>query len=68
MKIDYANSVLMLRAKLNLSQEDFAKMLNVSAVSINRWENGKCEPTKIAKVKIYQLLKENAIDFNEDGE
>lgn len=65
MKIDYADAILRLRAKLKLSQEEMAKMMEVSAVSINRWENGKCEPTKLAKVKIIDLLKENKIEYRE---
>ena len=65
MKIDYADAILKLRAKLKLSQEELAKLMEVSAVSINRWENGKYEPTKLAKVKIIEMLKENNIEYRE---
>lgn len=65
MKIDYADAILMLRAKLKLSQEELAKLMEVSAVSINRWENGKYEPTKLVKVKIIEMLKENNIEYRE---
>ena len=60
-KIDYANGILKLRVKLNLSQEGLAKMLGVSFMSVNRWENDKYAPTKIVKVKLIQLFKENNI-------
>ena len=60
-EIDYTEAILNLRAKLNLSQEGLAEMLGVSFTSVNRWENGKHEPTKLVKVKISQLLKENNI-------
>ena len=33
-----------MRKKALLSQEDFAKELNVSVGTINRWENGKTSP------------------------
>ena len=65
MKIDYADAILRLRAKLKLSQEEMAKLMEVSAVSINRWENAKCEPTKLAKVRIMEMLKENGIEYRE---
>ena len=54
-KIDYANGILKLRVKLNLSQEGLAKMLGVSFMSVNRWENDKYAPTKIVKVKLIQI-------------
>ena len=46
-KIDYADGILKLRAKLNLSQEELAKLLGVSFMSVNRWENDKYAPTKL---------------------
>ena len=45
MKIDYPKTILNLRLKLNISQEELARILGVSFASINRWENGKHEPT-----------------------
>lgn len=45
MLIDYATAIKQLRDKMLLSQEEFAKVLGVSFASINRFENGKHEPT-----------------------
>jgi putative transcriptional regulator len=61
-KIDYADGILQLRAKLNLSQEELAKILGVSYISVNRWENDKYAPTKLVKVKLNQLFKEHNIE------
>ena len=66
MKIDYPDAILKLRSKLNISQERLAEMLNVSLPSVSRWENGHCEPTKIVKVKLNYLLKENSIEIEEE--
>jgi len=33
------------RNDLGLSQEEFARALNVSYTTVNRWENGKAQPT-----------------------
>lgn len=65
MNIDYADAILNLRAKLNMSQQEMAKFLNVSFPSISRWENGHYQPTKLVKVKIVNLLKENHIEIKE---
>lgn len=67
-KIDYADGILQLRAKLNLSQEELAKMLGVSYISVNRWENDKYAPTKLVKVKLNQLFKEHNIEVKEVNE
>ena len=60
-KDDYADGIFKLRAKLNISQEELAKILGVSYISVNRWENNKYAPTKLVKVKLNQLFEENNI-------
>lgn len=67
-KIDYADSILQLGAKLNLSQEELAKILGVSYISVNRWENDKYAPTKLVKVKLNQLFNEHNIEVKEVNE
>ena len=61
MKIDYPATIIKIRAKLNLSQMKMADMLGVSFASVNRWENGKYEPTRLVKEKIRLLCEENKI-------
>jgi transcriptional regulator with XRE-family HTH domain len=56
-----------LRARLNFSQEDLAKLLNVSFSSINRWENGHHEPTIISKEKLKELFITYNIKINEES-
>ena len=52
MKIDYPATIIKVRATLNLSQVELAEVLDVSFASVNRWENGKYEPTRLVKEKI----------------
>lgn len=59
--MDYKLKVKELRLKLFLSQTDFAKMLNVSFVSVNRWENGRCQPTMKQKKQLHLLFVKNGI-------
>lgn len=68
MLIDYPATIIKLRAKLNLSQMDLASLLGVSFTSVNRWENGKYQPTKLAKEKIRLICEENNIQMEVIGE
>lgn len=63
--MNYPNLIKRLREKLILSQTEFATMLEVSFSSVNRWENGKHEPTIKVKRRIIELCKENNIEIIE---
>ena len=41
-----------IRKQLGLSQEDLAREIGVSFATVNRWENGKVKPSKLAKVQL----------------
>jgi transcriptional regulator with XRE-family HTH domain len=61
----YAEAIKELRKKLILTQTEFAELLGVSFQSINRWENGKHEPTIKIRRKIVEICKANNIDMVE---
>lgn len=44
-----------------LSQQEFSEKLGVTFATINRWENGKTTPNKLAQTKLYDFCKENNI-------
>ena len=50
-----------IRTYLNMSQTDFAQQLNVTFATVNRWENGRAVPNKLAQSKIYDLCKEKGV-------
>ena len=50
-----------IRAYLNMSQAEFAEKLNVTFATVNRWENGRAVPNKLAQVKIYDMCKEKEV-------
>ena len=52
-----------IRNLVNMNQEQFAECLGTTALSINRWENGKTEPNKMAQKQLYQFCKNNSIDL-----
>ena len=57
--------IRIMRKKALLSQEDFAKALNVSVGTINRWENAKTNPNITAMKKIKAFCVENTIPLGE---
>jgi len=46
---NFPESVKEVRRQLGLSQEDLARELGVSFATVNRWENGKTSPSKLAR-------------------
>ena len=65
----YAEKIKKLREKLIISQHDLAEMLDVSFVTVNRWENGKFEPSLKTKRKLKYLFIEYKIKgVDVDGE
>lgn len=47
-----------IRKTLNLTQEQLAHRLGVSFVTVNGWENGKRNPSPLARRQIEQLIRE----------
>ena len=41
-----------------MSQTEFAKQLNVTFQAVNRWENGRALPDKLAQSKMFDLCRE----------
>lgn len=55
MPVDQKNLQSMIkevRLQLGLSQEELAHALGMSFASINRWENGKTSPSKLARAQV----------------
>lgn len=66
--MDYSKSIKMLREKMFISQKELAELLEVSFVSVNRWETGKSNPTIKAKKKLNNLfIKHNIINGNDQN-
>lgn len=54
-----------IRTEAGLSQQELADKLGVTFATINRWENGRAVPNKLAQTKLYDYCKENAISVYE---
>ena len=53
--------IRVMRKKALLSQEDFAKALNISVGTINRWENGRTVPNKMTMFVIRECCKRRGL-------
>ncbi len=45
-----------LRTELNMTQESFAHEIGVTFATVNRWENGRTTPNKVAQ-KVLRLME-----------
>ena len=50
-----------IRLYMNMNQTEFAERLNVTFATVNRWENGRALPNKLAQDRIYDLCKEYSV-------
>ncbi len=59
----FAEKVRFVRGKLQLSQIDLAKELNVSNVTINRWEVKGIQPSFLVEQRFETFCKNNGINL-----
>lgn len=59
--VNFSGRVKAVRTALSLSQEELAHALGVSFATVNRWENGKTSPSKLARTQFesFCLKKQN---------
>jgi DNA-binding XRE family transcriptional regulator len=65
--MDYSKAIKKLRDQMIISQNELAVILGVSFSSVNRWENGKHEPTIKVKRKLNELFIKNNIKGDDES-
>lgn len=63
--MNFSKAIKALREELLLSQVELAELLGVSFATVNRWENGKSNPTKKELFTFKRYCKRELIDFKE---
>ena len=61
----FCDQVKHVRQLLKISQNKLAQTLGVSFATINRWENSKNAPSKLAQNSFYDFCENNFIDVEE---
>ncbi len=56
-----------LRVKLGMTQEEFAHALGITVSTVNRWENGHSEPSKLARASIVGLAEKRGVGLDPDN-
>ena len=62
--MSFSEEIKKVRQHCFLSQEAFARELNVSFSSVNRWEGGRAKPNLVAMKNLKEFCNSHAIDFN----
>ena len=60
--------VKQLREKLILSQTEFAELIGVTFSTVNRWENGRCQPPYKLRRRLAQMCEEHGIKLEDKGD
>ncbi|NLB81782.1 MAG: helix-turn-helix transcriptional regulator [Clostridiaceae bacterium] len=50
-----------IRKELNITQEQLARELNVSFSTLNRWENNRNTPSKLARMRLVEYCTKKSI-------
>lgn len=59
----FPEEIKRIRHRCFLTQQDFAKEIQVAFSTVNRWEGGKAKPNLIAMKKIREFCLKNEIDY-----
>ena len=54
--------IKLIRLRLGITQEQLARDLGISFSTINRWENGRTVPSKLAKLRFLEYCSQNNVD------
>ena len=60
----FSEDIKRIRRKALMTQEDFAKKIGVSCITVTRWETGKAKPNLKTMRLIDEYCKRNKIDFD----
>ncbi len=58
----FQEKVKFVRKRLNISQEDLARQLNVSFATVNRWEKKGQNPSRLGKASFDEFCKKHQLE------
>ena len=57
-----------LRRQLGMTQEEFAHSLGITVGTVNRWENGRFRPSKLAKATILEFARRHGVAVQNESD
>lgn len=60
--MNFSDIVKAVRIYLGITQEQLARDLNISFSTINRWENGRTTPSRLAKMRFIEYCLQRNVD------
>jgi transcriptional regulator with XRE-family HTH domain len=60
--MNFSDIVKAVRVYLGITQEQLARDLNISFSTINRWENGRTIPSRLAKMRFIEYCLQRNVD------
>lgn len=58
---DMSAFIRQLRQQLGMTQEEFAHALGITVGTVNRWENGRFRPSKLARATILEFARRHGV-------
>lgn len=65
MNDDMSQHIRRIRQQLGMTQEEFAHALGITVGTVNRWENGRFRPSKLARATILDFAKRHGVQLAE---
>ena len=56
-----------LRRELKMTQEEFAHALGITVGTVNRWENGRFRPSKLARASLLDFAQRQGVSMDAVG-
>lgn len=56
-----------LRRRLGMTQEEFAHSIGITVGTVNRWENGRFRPSKLARSTILEFARRHGVRDDPNG-
>ena len=53
-----------MRHQLEMTQEEFAQELGITVSTVNRWENGHSNPSKLARATLERMASHHGVVVN----
>jgi len=65
---DMSQYIRHIRQQLGMTQEEFAHALGITVGTVNRWENGRFRPSKLARATILEFARRHGVHLSGESD